>query len=112
MLRIALELLHNNYEISLNFEMYFIIDFRKRWERLSLTFETVQHFNSEQARNLRAKHAIILLSKRKYSKTVGEKMIREASPNDLDELLHLYLSLHETAIPEKAQSYKKSGNGW
>lgn len=43
---------------------------------------------------------------------MGEKTIREASPNDLDELLHLYLSLHETAIPEKAQPYKKSGSGW
>ena len=30
MLRIALELLHNNYEIFLNFEMYFIIDLKKR----------------------------------------------------------------------------------
>ena len=72
----------------------------------------MQNSNSEQARNLRAKHAIILLSKRKDSKIVGEKMIREAIPNDLDELLHLYLSLHETAIPEKAQPYKKSGSGW
>ena len=34
-------------------------------------------------------------------------MIREASPNDLDELLHLYLSLHETAIPEKSPSLQK-----
>ena len=34
-------------------------------------------------------------------------MIREASPNDLDELLHLYLSLHETAIPEKNPSLQK-----
>ena len=107
MLRIALELLHNNYEIFLNFEMYFIIDFRKRWERLSLTFETVQNSNSEQARNVRSKHAIILLNKRKDSKIVGEKMIREASPNDLDELLHLYLSLHETAIPEKSPILQK-----
>ena len=64
----------------------------------------MEDFNLEQARNLSAKHAIILLGKRKYSKTVGEKMIREASPNDLDELLHLYLSLHETAIPEKSPS--------
>lgn len=29
MLRNALELLHNNYEIFLTFEMYIIIDFRK-----------------------------------------------------------------------------------
>ena len=107
MLRIALELLHNNYEIFLNFGMYFIIDFKKRWKWLSLTFETGEDFNLEQARNLRAKHAIILLGKRKYSKTVGEKMIREASPNDLDELLHLYLSLHETAIPEKSPTLQK-----
>ena len=112
MLRNALELLHNNYEIFLTFEMYIIIDFRKRWKWLSLTFETGEDFNLEQARNLRAKHAIILLGKRKYYQTVGEKTIREASPNDLDELLHLYLSLHETAIPEKAQPYKKSGSGW
>ena len=34
-------------------------------------------------------------------------MIREASPNDLDELLHLYLSLHETAIPEKSPTLQK-----
>ena len=107
MLRIALELLHNNYEIFLNFEMYFIIDFGKRWERLSLTFETVEDFNLEQARNLRAKHAIILLGKQKDSNIVGKKMIREASPNDLDELLHLYLSLHETAIPEKSPTLQK-----
>jgi len=72
----------------------------------------VKNFNSKQIRNLRAKHTIILLGKRKYYQTVGEKTIREASPNDLDELLHLYLSLHETAIPEKAQPYKKSGSGW
>ena len=49
----------------------------------------------------------MLLGKRKYSKIVGEKMIREASPNDLDELLHLYLSLHEMAIPEKSPSLQK-----
>lgn len=107
MLRNALELLHNNYEIFLIFEMYIIIDFRKRWKWLSLTFETGEDFNLEQARNLRAKHAIILLGKRKYSKTVGEKMIREASLNDLDELLHLYLSWHETAIPEKSPTLQK-----
>ena len=112
MLRNALELLHNNYEILLIFEMYIIIDFRKRWKWLSLTFETGEDFNLEQARNLRAIHAIIFLNKRKDSKIVGQKMIREAGPHDLDELLHLYLSLHETAIPEKAQPYKKSGNGW
>lgn len=107
MLRIALELLHNNYEIFLNFEMYIIIDFRKRWKWLSLTFETGEDFNLEQARNVRAIHAIIFLNKRKYSKIVGEKMIREACPNDLDELLHLYLSLHETAIPEKSPTLQK-----
>lgn len=107
MLRNALELLHNNYEIFLTFEMYIIIDFRKRWKCLSLTFETVKNFNSEQIRNLRAKHAIILLGKQKDSDIVGKKMIREASPNDLDELLHLYLSLHEMAIPEKRPSLQK-----
>lgn len=104
MLRNALELLHNNYEIFLTFEMYIIIDLGKRWKWLSLTFETVKNFNSKQIINLRAKHAIILLGKQKDSKIVGKKMIREASPNDLDELLHLYLSLHETAIPEKSPS--------
>lgn len=107
MLRNALELLHNNYEIFLTFEMYIIIDFKKRWKRLSLIFGAVEDFNSEQARNLRAKHAIILLNKRKDSKIVGEKMIREASPHDLDELLHLYLSLHETATPEKSPTLQK-----
>ena len=34
-------------------------------------------------------------------------MIREASPHDLDELLHLYLSLHETVIPEKSPTLQK-----
>lgn len=32
-----------------------------------------------------------------------EGMLREAKLDDLDQLLHLYLSLHETAIPEKNQ---------
>lgn len=34
-------------------------------------------------------------------------MLREATPNELEELLHLYLSLHETAIPEKNPTLQK-----
>lgn len=34
-------------------------------------------------------------------------MLREATPNDLEELLHLYLSLHETAIPEKSPDLQR-----
>ena len=34
-------------------------------------------------------------------------MLREATPNELEELLHLYLSLHETAIPEKSPALQK-----
>lgn len=34
-------------------------------------------------------------------------MLREATPNELEELLHLYLSLHETAIPEKNPALQK-----
>ena len=32
-----------------------------------------------------------------------EKMIREANKNDLDEILLLYLYLHEKSIPEDSE---------
>lgn len=37
-------------------------------------------------------------------------MIREASQNDLDEILQLYLYLHEKSIPKDSQKSKNTGN--
>ena len=35
-------------------------------------------------------------------------MIREANKNDLDEILQLYLYLHETSIPEESEQLRKT----
>lgn len=37
-------------------------------------------------------------------------MIREANQNDLDEILQLYLYLHEKSIPKDSQKSKNTGN--
>lgn len=37
-------------------------------------------------------------------------MIREANKNDLDEILHLYLYLHETNIPEDSEQLRNTWN--
>lgn len=37
-------------------------------------------------------------------------MIREATKNDLDEILHLYLYLHEERIPEDTEHLKNTWN--
>ena len=74
------------------------------WQRRIASNSQVQAIRSKILPQLTALIQEIVI---KVDKTVGEKMIREASPNDLDELLHLYLSLHETAIPEKSPSLQK-----
>ncbi len=35
-------------------------------------------------------------------------MVREANPNDLEEILHLYLYLHEKSIPEHSEQLKNT----
>lgn len=37
-------------------------------------------------------------------------MIREADKNDLKEILHLYLFLHETSVPEESERLNKTWN--
>jgi len=38
---------------------------------------------------------------------LDEKMIREANKNDLDEILQLYLYLHEKSIPEDSPHFQQ-----
>ena len=37
-------------------------------------------------------------------------MIREATPNDLKEILQLYLFLHEKSVPEDSEQLRKTWN--
>ncbi len=37
-------------------------------------------------------------------------MVREANKNDLDEILQLYLYLHETSIPEDSEQLRNTWN--
>lgn len=45
------------------------------------------------------------------SKVIGGlSMIREARESDLEEILQLYLFLHETSVPEESEQLKKTWN--
>ena len=43
-----------------------------------------------------------------HSNSGGDRMIREAKPDELNEILELYLSLHEDSIPEDNEHLKNT----